>query len=104
MKVFKNVKHMVAIQAVILMELISNFAFAASGGLNNWTLGKKLNELGEFFISDILAPIGVIVVIAAGIMLARGNSGQGVATAIKAIAGLTLAAAASGIAYWIIGK
>lgn len=41
MKVFKNVKHMVAIQAVILMELISNFAFAASGGLNNWTLGKN---------------------------------------------------------------
>ena len=102
MRVFKNVKHMVAIQAVVLMELISNFAFA--GGLNNWTLGKKLNELGEFFISDILAPIGVIVVIAAGIMLARGNSGQGVGTAIKAIAGLTLAAAASGIAYWIIGK
>ena len=41
MKVFKNVKHMVAIQAVILMELISNFAFAASGGLNNYDTNRS---------------------------------------------------------------
>ena len=65
---------------------------------------KKLTELGEFIISEIALPLGVLVIIGLGITIMKGNSGQFTGYAVKAVAGLTVIVAAASIAAWIIGK
>lgn len=86
----------------IALMAMSNTAFAANIG--NWTLATKLKELGDWFISDVALPIGVLVVIGLGIAIMKGNAGQFTGQAIKVVAGLTLIVAAASIAAWIIGK
>ena len=89
--------------AFVALMAMSNTALAAGGGLGNWTLAK-LKELGDWFISDVALPIGVLVVIGLGIAIMKGNAGQFTGQAIKVVAGLTLIVAAASIAAWIIGK
>ena len=88
--------------AFVALIAMSNTAFAANIG--NWTLATKLKELGDWFISDVALPIGVLVVIGLGIAIMKGNAGQFTGQAIKVVAGLTLIVAAASIAAWIIGK
>lgn len=88
--------------AFVALMAMSNTAFAANIG--NWTLATKLKELGDWFISDVALPIGVLVVIGLGIAIMKGNAGQFTGQAIKVVAGLTLIVAAASIAAWIIGK
>ena len=88
---------------VVLMDM-STTALAASNGLGGWTLATKLKELGDWFISDVALPIGVLVVIGLGIAIMKGNAGQFTGQAMKVVAGLTLIVAAASIAAWIIGK
>jgi len=83
---------------------MSNTALAAGGGLSNWTLPTRLQELGEWFISDVALPIGVLGIIGLGIAIMRGNAGQFTGQAVRTVAGLSLIAAAGAIAAWIIGK
>lgn len=83
---------------------MSNTALAAGGGLSNWTLPTRLKELGEWFISDVALPIGVLGIIGLGIAIMRGNAGQFTGQAVRTVAGLSLIAAAGAIAAWIIGK
>ena len=90
--------------AFVALMAMSNTALAAGGGLGNWTLATKLKELGDWFISDVALPIGVLVVIGLGIAIMKGNAGQFKGQAIKVVAGLTLIVAAASIAAWIIGK
>ena len=90
--------------AFVALMAMSNTALAASNGLGGWTLATKLKELGDWFISDVALPIGVLVVIGLGIAIMKGNSGQFTGQAIKVVAGLTLIVAAASIAAWIIGK
>lgn len=89
--------------AFVALMAMSNTALAG-GGLGNWTLATKLKELGDWFISDVALPIGVLVVIGLGIAIMKGNAGQFTGQAIKVVAGLTLIVAAASIAAWIIGK
>lgn len=88
----------------ITLMAMSNTALAAGSGLSSWSLGKKLTELGEFLISDIALPIGVLVVIGLGVAIMKGNSGQFTGQAVRTVAGLSLIVAAGAIAAWIIGK
>ena len=88
--------------AFLALMAMSNTAFAS--GLESWTIGKKLTELGEFIISEIALPLGVLVIIGLGITIMKGNSGQFTGYAVKAVAGLTVIVAAASIAAWIIGK
>lgn len=88
----------------VALMAMSNTALAASNGLGGWTLATKLKELGDWFISDVALPIGVLVVIGLGIAIMKGNAGQFTGQAIKVVAGLTLIVAAASIAAWIIGK
>lgn len=88
--------------AFVALMTMSNTTFAANIG--NWTLATKLKELGDWFISDVALPIGVLVVIGLGIAIMKGNAGQFTGQAIKVVAGLTLIVAAASIAAWIIGK
>ena len=88
--------------AFVALMAMSNTAFAANIG--NWTLATKLKELGDWFISDVALPIGVLVVIGLGIAIMKGNAGQFTGQAIKVVAGLTLIVAAASISAWIIGK
>lgn len=88
--------------AFVALMAMSNTVFAANIG--NWTLATKLKELGDWFISDVALPIGVLVVIGLGIAIMKGNAGQFTGQAIKVVAGLTLIVAAASIAAWIIGK
>ena len=90
--------------AFVALMAMSNTALAASNGLGGWTLATKLKELGDWFISDVALPIGVLVVIGLGIAIMKGNAGQFTGQAIKGVAGLTLIVAAASIAAWIIGK
>ena len=90
--------------AFVALMAMSNTALAASNGLGGWTLATKLKELGDWFISDVALPIGVLVVIGLGIAIMKGNPGQFTGQAIKVVAGLTLIVAAASIAAWIIGK
>ena len=41
--------------AFLTLMTMSNTAFAS--GLESWTVGKKLTELGEFIISEIALPL-----------------------------------------------
>lgn len=90
--------------AFVALMAMSNTALAAGGGLSSWTIATKLKELGEWFISDVALPIGVLVVIGLGIAIMRGNAGQFTGQAVRTVAGLSLIAAAGAIAAWIIGK
>ena len=44
--------------AFLTLMTMSNTAFAS--GLESWTVGKKLTELGEFIISEIALPLWCI--------------------------------------------
>jgi len=88
----------------VALMAMSNTALAASSKLGEWTLATKLKELGDWFISDVALPIGVLVIIGLGIAIMKGNAGQFTGQAIKVVAGLTLIVAAASIAAWIIGK
>jgi len=90
--------------AFVALMAMSNTALAAGGGLGNWTLATKLKELGDWFISDVALPIGVLVVIGLGIAIMKGKTANLTEKAIKVVAGLTLIVAAASIAAWIIGK
>ena len=93
--------------AFVALMAMSNTALAAGGGLSSWTIATKLNglyELGEWFISDVALPIGVLGIIGLGIAIMRGNAGQFTGQAVRTVAGLSLIAAAGAIAAWIIGK
>ena len=90
--------------AFVALMAMSNTALAAGGGLSSWTIATKLQELGEWFISDVGLPIGVIGIIGLGIAIMRGNAGQFTGQAVRTVAGLSLIAAAGAIAAWIIGK
>lgn len=88
--------------AFLALMTMSNTAFAS--GLESWTIGKRLTELGEYIISEIALPLGVLVIIGLGITIMKGNSGQFTGYAVKAVAGLTVIVAAASIAAWILGK
>ena len=88
----------------VALMAMSNTALAASNGLGGWTLATKLKELGDWFISDVALPIGVLVVIGLGIAIMKGNAGQFTGQAIKVVAALTLIVAAASIAACILGK
>jgi trbC/VIRB2 family len=88
--------------AFLALMAMSNTAFAS--GLESWTIGKRLTELGEYIISEIALPLGVLVIIGLGITIMKGNSGQFTGYAVKAVAGLTVIVAAASIAAWILGK
>ena len=90
--------------AFIALMAMSNTALAAGGGLSNWTLPARLKELGEWFITEVALPIGVLVVIGLGIAIMKGNAGQFTGQAVRTVAGLSLIVAAASIAAWIIGK
>lgn len=101
----KNIKNYIVNKttaAFLALMAISNTAFAS--GLESWTIGKKLTELGEYIISEIALPLGVLVIIGLGITIMKGNSGQFTGYAVKAVAGLTVIVAAASIAAWILGK
>lgn len=90
--------------AFITLMVMSNTALAAGDGLKAWNFASKLKELGDWFISEVALPIGVLVVIGLGIAIMKGNAGQFTGQAIKIVAGLSLIVAAASIAAWIVGK
>ena len=90
--------------AFVALMAMSNTALAAGGGLKAWNFASKLKELGDWFISEVALPLGILVVIGLGIAIMKGNAGQFTGQAIKVVAGLTLIVAAASIAAWIIGK
>ena len=90
--------------AFITLMAMSNTGLAAGDGLKAWNFASKLKELGDWFISEVALPLGILVVIGLGIAIMKGNAGQFTGQAIKVVAGLSLIVAAASIAAWIVGK
>lgn len=90
--------------AFITLMAMSNTALAAGDGLKAWNFASKLKELGDWLISEVALPLGILVVIGLGIAIMKGNAGQFTGQAIKVVAGLSLIVAAASIAAWIVGK
>ena len=90
--------------AFITLMAMSNTSLAAGDGLKAWNFASKLKELGDWFISEVALPLGILVVIGLGIAIMKGNAGQFTGQAIKVVAGLSLIVAAASIAAWIVGK